>query len=35
MKNVGAFSILGHVVLTCLTGGFWLIILLVRHLIKN
>lgn len=28
-------KLLGHVILTFLTGGVWLIILLVKHLIKK
>lgn len=27
--------LLMHVALTCITGGFWLIVLLVRFLIKK
>lgn len=33
-NRVGITRILIHTILTCLTGGFWLIILLIRYLIR-
>jgi len=32
--HVGFGSILFHTIMTCVTGGFWLVVLLVRYLLK-
>ena len=35
MQNVSIFSVIGHVILTALTGGAWLIVLLIWYLLKK
>lgn len=32
--HVGLGQILFHTILTCLTGGFWLIILAIRYMLR-
>lgn len=34
-SNPSLFSILLHVFLTVVTGGFWLVILVIHHILKN
>ena len=34
MKTVSGWKVLLHTLLTLLTGGLWLIVLLIRYLLK-
>lgn len=34
-KRVGLLRILFHVILTCLTGGLWLVVLMIHYLLSN
>lgn len=34
-KRVGLFRILFHVLLTFLTGGLWLVVLLIHYLLSH
>jgi hypothetical protein len=34
-EKIGFWGIVGHFVLTLLTGGLWLIVLLIRYLVKK
>lgn len=33
-RRVGVGAILLHLILTCLTGGFWLVILFIRYMLR-